>query len=105
MEFGISSMQGWRIHMEDAHIAQPFLYAEKLNEKVDISTASNAAGITPCKKTAIEATLSEEEGDNNTMARRVQKGQKRTVPRSWRPPVGRRSPRLSEKEGSSVMMG
>lgn len=71
MEFGISSMQGWRIHMEDAHIAQPFLYAEKLNEKVDISIASNAAGITPCKKTAIEATLSELEGDNNTMATEV----------------------------------
>jgi len=73
MQFGISSMQGWRIHMEDAHIAQPFLYAEKLNEtNVDnASIASNAAGITPCKKTAIEATLSEEEGDNNTMATEV----------------------------------
>ena len=22
-------MQGWRIHMEDAHIAQPFLFAER----------------------------------------------------------------------------
>ena len=29
LQFGISSMQGWRVHMEDAHIAQPFLYAER----------------------------------------------------------------------------
>ncbi|KAL7468462.1 hypothetical protein ACHAXS_008686 [Conticribra weissflogii] len=29
LPYGISSMQGWRVHMEDAHIAQPFLYAEK----------------------------------------------------------------------------
>jgi hypothetical protein len=29
LRFGISSMQGWRVHMEDAHIAQPFLFAER----------------------------------------------------------------------------
>mmetsp|Transcript_16974 Transcript_16974/g.35639 ORF Transcript_16974/g.35639 Transcript_16974/m.35639 type:complete len:681 (+) Transcript_16974:650-2692(+) len=29
LPYGISSMQGWRVHMEDAHIAQPYLYAEK----------------------------------------------------------------------------
>jgi hypothetical protein len=29
LDYGISSMQGWRIHMEDAHIAQPFLFAER----------------------------------------------------------------------------
>ena len=29
LPYGISSMQGWRIHMEDAHIVQPFLFAEK----------------------------------------------------------------------------
>ena len=29
LQFGISSMQGWRVHMEDAHIAQPFLFAER----------------------------------------------------------------------------
>lgn len=28
--FGVSSMQGWRVHMEDAHICQPHLYAEEL---------------------------------------------------------------------------
>lgn len=28
LQYGISSMQGWRVHMEDAHICQPFLYAE-----------------------------------------------------------------------------
>jgi serine/threonine protein phosphatase PrpC len=26
-EFGVSTMQGWRVHMEDAHIAEPNLYA------------------------------------------------------------------------------
>ena len=29
LRYGISSMQGWRVHMEDAHIAQPFLFAER----------------------------------------------------------------------------
>lgn len=33
LDYGISSMQGWRIHMEDAHICQPFLYAEEEEEK------------------------------------------------------------------------
>ena len=27
IEYGLSSMQGWRVHMEDAHIAEPSLYA------------------------------------------------------------------------------
>uniref|UniRef100_A0A7S2U5T7 protein-serine/threonine phosphatase n=2 Tax=Attheya septentrionalis TaxID=420275 RepID=A0A7S2U5T7_9STRA len=30
LSFGVSSMQGWRIHMEDAHICQPHLYAEEI---------------------------------------------------------------------------
>ncbi|KAL7429475.1 hypothetical protein ACHAXH_002442 [Discostella pseudostelligera] len=29
LHYGISSMQGWRVHMEDAHIAQPYLFAEE----------------------------------------------------------------------------
>lgn len=29
VKFGVSSMQGWRIHMEDAHICQPHLYAQE----------------------------------------------------------------------------
>lgn len=28
LSYGTSSMQGWRIHMEDAHVCQPVLYAE-----------------------------------------------------------------------------
>mmetsp|Transcript_16286 Transcript_16286/g.23953 ORF Transcript_16286/g.23953 Transcript_16286/m.23953 type:complete len:432 (+) Transcript_16286:47-1342(+) len=32
LEYGISSMQGWRVHMEDAHIAETKLYAEELCE-------------------------------------------------------------------------
>ena len=43
-----------RVHMEDAHIAQPFLYAEKL-------LVNNCHG-SDNKKTAIEASLSGEEG-------------------------------------------
>lgn len=27
-KYGVSSMQGWRVHMEDAHICQPQLYAQ-----------------------------------------------------------------------------
>ena len=27
--YAVSSMQGWRVHMEDAHIVQPVLYAER----------------------------------------------------------------------------
>ena len=27
LPFGVTSMQGWRVHMEDAHIAEPRLYA------------------------------------------------------------------------------
>jgi hypothetical protein len=26
-EYGVSSMQGWRVHMEDAHIAEKEIYA------------------------------------------------------------------------------
>ncbi|KAL3817819.1 hypothetical protein ACHAXA_002686 [Cyclostephanos tholiformis] len=39
LQYGISSMQGWRVHMEDAHIAQPFLYAER-----PVSAASVGGG-------------------------------------------------------------
>jgi serine/threonine protein phosphatase PrpC len=28
IEYGVSSMQGWRVHMEDAHICEPHLYAQ-----------------------------------------------------------------------------
>lgn len=35
LEYGISSMQGWRVHMEDSHIAETKLYAEQLNESED----------------------------------------------------------------------
>lgn len=33
LEFGVSSMQGWRIHMEDAHITETELYALKNSER------------------------------------------------------------------------
>lgn len=30
IEYGVSSMQGWRVHMEDAHICETVLFAEQL---------------------------------------------------------------------------
>lgn len=41
LPYGISSMQGWRVHMEDAHIAQPYLYAEKKIGHDNISESGN----------------------------------------------------------------
>lgn len=36
LEFGVSSMQGWRIHMEDAHICESRLYAKEGDTKTDL---------------------------------------------------------------------
>ena len=41
IEFAVSSMQGWRVHMEDAHICEPKLYA--LQHKVDSNEGSTMA--------------------------------------------------------------
>jgi len=35
IEFGMSSMQGWRIHMEDSHISETEIYAEQIDTKQD----------------------------------------------------------------------
>lgn len=37
-KYGVSTMQGWRVHMEDAHIAQPKLYAQESasSPKIDL---------------------------------------------------------------------
>jgi len=52
-------MQGWRIHMEDAHIAQPFLYAER---KMDVAVHCGGAGSGEgASVTEIETSLSAEE--------------------------------------------
>lgn len=32
IEYGVSSMQGWRVHMEDAHICEPNIYALEVVE-------------------------------------------------------------------------
>jgi serine/threonine protein phosphatase PrpC len=37
IEFGVSSMQGWRVHMEDAHICETVLFAEQLKNEPQIS--------------------------------------------------------------------
>jgi serine/threonine protein phosphatase PrpC len=44
LKFGLSSMQGWRVHMEDAHIAEGNLYA-----KLSPTTTGNAEEILPVK--------------------------------------------------------
>ena len=58
LQYGLSSMQGWRVHMEDAHISQPFLFAEVMdnsgsnensNSKLD-STSSNSDEISAKKQ-------------------------------------------------------
>jgi len=57
ISFGLSSMQGWRVHMEDAHIAEANVYAvmdddllQKINEKkegtVQVNVISNPSGKT-----------------------------------------------------------
>eukprot|EP00577_Skeletonema_sp_RCC1716_P011144 CAMPEP_0113429346 /NCGR_PEP_ID=MMETSP0013_2-20120614/32394_1 /TAXON_ID=2843 ORGANISM="Skeletonema costatum, Strain 1716" /NCGR_SAMPLE_ID=MMETSP0013_2 /ASSEMBLY_ACC=CAM_ASM_000158 /LENGTH=517 /DNA_ID=CAMNT_0000318049 /DNA_START=98 /DNA_END=1648 /DNA_ORIENTATION=- /assembly_acc=CAM_ASM_000158 len=64
LEYGISSMQGWRVHMEDAHICQPFLYAEK---KLLVENSSKLrqqqqqhGGENDCESAAIEISLKQE---------------------------------------------
>lgn len=57
LQYGLSSMQGWRVHMEDAHINQPFLFAEVMDNsgtnensgKLD-STSSNSDEISAKKQ-------------------------------------------------------
>jgi len=41
LEYAVSSMQGWRVHMEDAHITEGVLYAEELAEENDKNSANN----------------------------------------------------------------
>lgn len=51
LQHGVSSMQGWRVHMEDMHICQSHLYAEELigvtsasQEEVDLALVSERSG-------------------------------------------------------------
>ena len=41
LEYGVSSMQGWRIHMEDAHICQETLFAQELQDDYFVSDNVN----------------------------------------------------------------
>eukprot|EP00984_Skeletonema_dohrnii_P005464 scaffold1922_cov128-Skeletonema_dohrnii-CCMP3373.AAC.2 len=59
LEYGISSMQGWRVHMEDAHICQPFLYAEKKLDE-NSSKLRQHGGENDCESAAIEISLKQE---------------------------------------------
>ena len=59
LHYGISSMQGWRIHMEDAHIAQPYLFAEEVVECSSSSSATSfsaSASSSPFVKSINDAT-------------------------------------------------
>ena len=55
-------MQGWRVHMEDAHICQPFLYAEtKLVENSGkLRQQQQNGGENDCESAAIEISLKQE---------------------------------------------
>jgi len=55
-------MQGWRVHMEDAHICQPFLYAEKkLDENSSkLRQQQQNGGENDCASAAIEISLKQE---------------------------------------------
>mmetsp|Transcript_32023 Transcript_32023/g.52921 ORF Transcript_32023/g.52921 Transcript_32023/m.52921 type:complete len:448 (+) Transcript_32023:121-1464(+) len=43
LEYGVSSMQGWRVHMEDAHICEPNLYAYSSSSSGDTTAAVKLA--------------------------------------------------------------
>lgn len=52
--YAVSSMQGWRVHMEDAHICQPVLFAEELitnTSDVSDQNASENGGLVKKAKT------------------------------------------------------
>jgi serine/threonine protein phosphatase PrpC len=42
MTYGVSSMQGWRVHMEDAHICEPKLYAVLADSEEDVDGEGGA---------------------------------------------------------------
>ena len=56
--YAVSSMQGWRVHMEDAHIVQPVLYAERRTGGGDGGGDNDGGGA------SIEASLSADGGDD-----------------------------------------
>lgn len=45
LKFGLSSMQGWRVHMEDAHIAEGDLYALKEVQVETTTSTSTTVGV------------------------------------------------------------
>ena len=65
-EFGLSSMQGWRVHMEDAHIAEANLYAVVQDEAMLQKLSSNqTTGPGGAPTTAVVVTTSEANSSNN----------------------------------------
>jgi serine/threonine protein phosphatase PrpC len=42
LQFAVSTMQGWRVHMEDAHILEPCLYAYNPTTKTRIDLPGHA---------------------------------------------------------------
>lgn len=58
LRYGLSSMQGWRVHMEDAHIAEGDLYALDVVENGDSTTSNDSSNVT-----------SSDSGSNNSKIR------------------------------------
>jgi len=50
LKFGLSSMQGWRVHMEDAHIAEGELYALEVDKKIRKGHKDTAPGTFPLRR-------------------------------------------------------
>jgi len=45
LKFGLSSMQGWRVHMEDAHIAEGEIYALEVDKIAERAQKYRSMGI------------------------------------------------------------
>lgn len=61
LTYAVSSMQGWRVHMEDAHICEPAIYAE---ERILDCTVANDTAAAPTSPTA--AGRANNNADNET---------------------------------------
>jgi len=73
--YAVSSMQGWRVHMEDAHICETELYAEKLQtsgEDGDTLTAKITSG--GSNENSGEAGEGDEDGIKTKVGNRLQNG-------------------------------
>jgi len=81
LPYGVSSMQGWRIHMEDAHICQPFLFAEEFVGRGGGGGSSGGSGeMKDDEKDAASASASPAANTNNSTT----KSPFLTTPSQWK---------------------